>query len=330
MSTPEKEMTFGEAIKEAIAEEMRRDPTVFLMGEDVGKAGTVFKVLTGLHAEFGDERVIDTPIAEAGLVGLGVGAALTGSRPIVDVMFGDFITLAMDQIVNQAAKLRYMSGGQATVPLTIRTTMGAGRSSAAQHSQSLHAWLAHIPGLKVVIPSTPADAKGLFKTAVRDDNPVIIYEDKMMYALKGNVPTEEDYTIPFGQADIKREGDDVTFIATSSMVHVALEAANTLADQGISAEVVDPRTLVPLDEDTLIESVVKTTRAVIIDEGHRGFGITGELASIVYQGAFDYIDAPIVRLGAKDVPVPFSKPLEDATIPTSEDVIRAVLEMKIK
>ena len=330
MSTPEKEMTFGEAIKEAIAEEMRRDPTVFLMGEDVGKAGTVFKVLTGLHAEFGDERVIDTPIAEAGLVGLGVGAALTGSRPIVDVMFGDFITLAMDQIVNQAAKLRYMSGGQATVPLTIRTTMGAGRSSAAQHSQSLHAWLAHIPGLKVVIPSTPADAKGLFKTAVRDDNPVIIYEDKMMYALKGNVPTEEDYTIPFGQADIKREGDDVTFIATSSMVHVALEAANTLADQGISAEVVDPRTLVPLDEDTLIESVVKTTRAVIIDEGHRGFGITGELASLVYQGAFDYIDAPIVRLGAKDVPVPFSKPLEDATIPTSEDVIRAVLEMKIK
>ena len=209
MSTPEKEMTFGEAVKEAIAEEIRRDPTVFLMGEDVGKAGTVFKVLTGLHDEFGDDRIIDTPIAEAGLVGLGVGAALTGSRPIVDVMFGDFITLAMDQIVNQAAKLRYMSGGQATVPITIRTTMGAGRSSAAQHSQSLHAWLAHIPGLKVVIPSTPADAKGLFKSAVRDDNPVVIFEDKMMYALKGMVP-EDDYTIPFGQADIKREGDDVT------------------------------------------------------------------------------------------------------------------------
>ena len=257
MSTPEKEMTFGEAVKEAIAEEMRRDPNIFLMGEDVGKAGTVFKVLVGLHDEFGDERIIDTPIAEAGLVGLGVGAALTGSRPIVDVMFGDFITLAMDQIVNQAAKLRYMSGGQATVPITIRTTMGAGRSSAAQHSQSLHAWLAHIPGLKVVIPSTPADAKGLFKTAVRDDNPVVIYEDKMMYALKGMVPIE-DYTIPFGQADVKREGDDITLIATSSMVHVALEAASILAEQGISAEVVDPRTLVPLDADTLIESVVKT------------------------------------------------------------------------
>ena len=195
-----REMTYGEAVKEAIAEEMRRDPTVFLMGEDVGKAGTVFKVLLGLHDEFGDDRVIDTPIAEAGLVGLGVGAALTGSRPIVDIMFGDFITLAMDQIVNQAAKLRYMSGGQAIVPITIRSTMGAGRSSAAQHSQSLHAWLAHIPGLKVAIPSTPADAKGLFKTAVRDDNPVVIYEDKMMYALKGMVPTEEDYTIPFGQA----------------------------------------------------------------------------------------------------------------------------------
>jgi len=329
MSTSEKEMTFGEAVKEAMAEEMRRDPNVFLMGEDVGPAGTVFKVLTGLYDEFGPDRVIDTPIAEAGLVGLGVGAALTGMRPIVDVMFGDFITLAMDQIVNQAAKLCYMSGGQASVPLTIRTTLGAGRSSAAQHSQSLHAWLAHIPGLKVVIPSTPADAKGLFKSAVRDNNPVVIYEDKMMYALKGMVPTE-DYTIPLGQADIKREGDDVTFIATSSMVHVALEAASHLEEQGISAEVVDPRTLVPLDTETLIQSVIKTTRAVIIDEGHRGYGITGELASVVYQGAFDYIDAPIVRLGAMDVPIPFSKPLEDATIPTVEDVVKAVEDMKIR
>lgn len=329
MSTSEKEMTFGEAVKEAMAEEMRRDPNVFLMGEDVGPAGTVFKVLTGLYDEFGPDRVIDTPIAEAGLVGLGVGAALTGMRPIVDVMFGDFITLAMDQIVNQAAKLCYMSGGQASVPLTIRTTLGAGRSSAAQHSQSLHAWLAHIPGLKVVIPSTPADAKGLFKSAVRDNNPVVIYEDKMMYALKGMVPTE-DYTIPLGQADIKREGDDVTFIATSSMVHVALEAASHLEEQGISAEVVDPRTLVPLDTETLIQSVIKTTRAVIIDEGHRGYGITGELASVVYQGAFDYIDAPIIRLGALDVPIPFSKPLEDATIPTAEDVVKAVEDMKIK
>ncbi|MGA1197608.1 MAG: alpha-ketoacid dehydrogenase subunit beta [Candidatus Latescibacterota bacterium] len=330
MSTSEKEMTFGEAVKEAIAEELRRDPNVFLMGEDVGPAGTVFKVLTGLYDEFGPDRIIDTPIAEAGLVGLGVGAALTGMRPIVDVMFGDFITLAMDQIVNQAAKLCYMSGGQASVPLTIRTTLGAGRSSAAQHSQSLHAWLAHIPGLKVVIPSTPADAKGLFKSAVRDNNPVVIYEDKMMYTLKGMVPTDEDFTIPLGQADIKREGDDVTLIATSSMVHVALQAADHLAEQGIHAEVVDPRTLVPLDTETLIQSVIKTTRAVIIDEGHRGYGITGELASVVYQGAFDYIDAPIVRLGAMDVPIPFSKPLEDATIPTVKDVVQAVQDMKIK
>jgi pyruvate/2-oxoglutarate/acetoin dehydrogenase E1 component len=330
MSTSEKEMTFGEAVKEAIAEELRRDPNVFLMGEDVGPAGTVFKVLTGLYNEFGPDRIIDTPIAEAGLVGLGVGAALTGMRPIVDVMFGDFITLAMDQIVNQAAKLCYMSGGQASVPLTIRTTLGAGRSSAAQHSQSLHAWLAHIPGLKVVIPSTPADAKGLFKSAVRDNNPVVIYEDKMMYTLKGMVPTDEDFTIPLGQADIKREGDDVTLIATSSMVHVALQAADHLAEQGIHAEVVDPRTLVPLDTETLIQSVIKTTRAVIIDEGHRGYGITGELASVVYQGAFDYIDAPIVRLGAMDVPIPFSKPLEDATIPTVKDVVQAVQDMKIK
>lgn len=329
MSSSEKEMTFGEAIKEAIAEELRRDPTVFVMGEDVGKAGTVFKVLTGLYDEFGPDRIIDTPIAEAGLVGLGVGAALTGMRPIVDVMFGDFITLAMDQIVNQAAKLCYMSGGQASVPITIRTTLGAGRSSAAQHSQSLHAWLAHIPGLKVVIPSTPADAKGLFKSAVRDNNPVIIYEDKMMYTLKGMVPTK-DYTIPLGVADIKREGDDVTLIATSSMVHVALQAAQQLSEQNISAEVVDPRTLVPLDKNTLIQSVIKTTRAVIIDEGHRGYGITGELASTVYEGAFDYIDAPIVRLGAMDVPVPFSKPLEDATIPTAKDVVKAVQDMKIK
>ncbi|MSS71363.1 MAG: alpha-ketoacid dehydrogenase subunit beta [Candidatus Latescibacteria bacterium] len=326
MSTREKKMTFGEAVKEAMAEEMRRDPMVLLIGEDVGPAGGVFKILVGLFDEFGPERVIDTPIAEAGFVGIGVGAALTGMRPIVELMFGDFIALTMDQVVNQAAKLRYMSGGQAKVPLTIRATMGAGRSSAAQHSQSLHAWTSHIPGLKVVIPSTPADAKGLIKTAIRDDNPVIVYEDKMMYKLEGMVP-EGDYTIPFGKADVKREGDDVTLIATSSMVHVALNAAGMLAQQGISAEVVDPRTMVPLDREALVASVSKTGRAVIIDEGHRGFGVTGELASVVYEGAFDYLDAPIVRLGAMDVPVPFSKPLEDMTIPTEKDVVEAVMGM---
>ena len=323
MSSPEREITFGEAVKQGIAEEMRHDESVILMGEDIGSAGGVFKILVGLREEFGDQRVIDTPIAEAGYVGLAVGAALTGMRPIAEIMFGDFIALAMDQIVNQAAKIRYMSGGQATVPLTIRATMGAGRSSAAQHSQSLHAWASHVPGLKVVIPSTPKDAIGLFKTAVRDDNPVIVFEDKMMYAVKGMIPETID-PIPFGVADIKRPGKDVTLIATSSMVLVALEAAETLAGEGIDCEVIDPRTMVPLDRDTLIESVSRTGHAVIIDEGCQSFGVTAELASVVYEGAFDYLDAPVIRLGAMDVPVPFSKPLEDATIPTAETVISAV------
>ncbi|MBS11846.1 MAG: alpha-ketoacid dehydrogenase subunit beta [Gemmatimonadetes bacterium] len=326
MSTPEKQITFGEAVKQGIAEEMRRDESVIIMGEDIGSAGGVFKILVGLREEFGDDRVIDTPIAEAGYVGLGVGAALTGMRPIVEIMFGDFIALAMDQIVNQAAKLRYMSGGQATVPMTIRATMGAGRSSAAQHSQSLHAWAAHVPGLKVAIPSTPKDAIGLFKTAVRDDNPVVVFEDKMMYAIKGPVPEEVD-PIPFGVADVKRPGDDVTLIATSSMVLVALAAAEALAKDGIDCEVIDPRTMVPLDSDTLVESVSKTGHCVVIDEGCQSFGVTAELASVVYAGAFDFLDAPIVRLGAMDVPVPFSKPLEDATIPNEQDVITAVREM---
>ncbi|HCK12258.1 MAG TPA: alpha-ketoacid dehydrogenase subunit beta [Candidatus Latescibacteria bacterium] len=323
MSSLEKEITFGEAVKQGIAEEMRRDENIIMLGEDVGSAGGVFKILVGLREEFGDERIIDTPIAEAGYVGLAVGAALTGMRPIAEIMFGDFIALAMDQIVNQAAKLRYMSGGQAKVPLTIRATMGAGRSSAAQHSQSLHAWASHVPGLKVALPSTPKDAIGLFKTAVRDDNPVIVFEDKMMYAVKGTIPEVVD-PIPFGEADIKRPGTDVTLIATSSMVLVALAAAEELASEGISCEVIDPRTMVPLDRDTLIESVSRTGRAVIIDEGCQSFGVTAELASVVYDGAFDFLDAPILRLGAMDVPVPFSKPLEDVTIPNEQSVIKAV------
>ena len=323
MSSLEKEITFGEAVKQGIAEEMRRDENIIMLGEDVGSAGGVFKILVGLREEFGDERIIDTPIAEAGYVGLAVGAALTGMRPIAEIMFGDFIALAMDQIVNQAAKLRYMSGGQAKVPLTIRATMGAGRSSAAQHSQSLHAWASHVPGLKVALPSTPKDAIGLFKTAVRDDNPVIVFEDKMMYAVKGTIPEVVD-PIPFGEADIKRPGTDVTLIATSSMVLVALAAAEELASEGISCEVIDPRTMVPLDRDTLIESVSRTGRAVIIDEGCQSFGVTAELASVVYDGAFDFLDAPILRLGAMDVPVPFSKPLEDMTIPNEQSVIKAV------
>ena len=248
-----REITLGQAIREALAEEMRRDPRVFIMGEDVAEAGTAFKVLTGLVEEFGTSRVIDSPISEAGITGLGVGGAMTGMRPIVDIMFGDFITLAMDQIVNQAAKVHYMSGGKLKVPLVVRTTLGATRRTAAQHSQSLHAWVSHIPGLKVVLPSTPYDAKGLLKTAIRDDNPVIFFEDKMMYQLKGLVP-EGDYTIPFGVADIKRPGTDITLVATSSMVQVALEAAELLEKVDISAEVIDPRTTFPLDMVTLIDS----------------------------------------------------------------------------
>ncbi|MFN8457083.1 MAG: alpha-ketoacid dehydrogenase subunit beta [Anaerolineae bacterium] len=313
-----RELTFGEAVKEAIAEEMRRDPRVFMIGEDIAEAGTTFKVLTGLVEEFGPQRIIDSPISEPGIAGLGVGAAMTGMRPIVDIMFGDFITLTMDQMVNQAAKIHYMSGGKLKVPMVLRTTMGAGRRSAAQHSQSLHAWLSHIPGLKVAIPATPYDAKGLMKTAIRDDNPVAIFEDKMMYrTAKGPVPAEE-YTLPFGVADIKRPGDDITIVATSSMIYVALEAADLLAEIGLSAEVIDPRTTVPLDKATLIESAKKTSRAMVVDEGYHSYGVTAEIAAVIADGAFYYLDAPVKRLGAMDVPIPFSPVLEDITIPTAQ------------
>jgi pyruvate/2-oxoglutarate/acetoin dehydrogenase E1 component len=248
-----RELTFAQAVREALAEEMRRDSRVCILGEDVAEAGTPFKVLSGLVEEFGTNRVIDTPISEAGFTGVGVGAAMTGMRPVVDIMFGDFLTLAMDQLVNQAAKIHYMSGGKWKVPLVLRTTLGATRRSAAQHSQSLHAWVSHVPGLKVVLPSTPCDAKGLLKSAIRDENPVVFFEDKMMYKLKGFVP-DEDYTIPLGVADMKRAGEDITLVATSSMVQVALGAAELLEKIGISAEVIDPRTTWPLDEQTLIES----------------------------------------------------------------------------
>lgn len=313
-------ITFGEAIKEAIAEEMRRDQRVFIIGEDVAEAGTPFKVLLGLVDEFGKQRVIDSPISEAGIAGLGVGAAITGMRPIVDIMFGDFTTLTMDQMVNQAAKTHYMSGGKLKVPLVLRTTMGATRRSAAQHSQSLHAWLSHIPGLKVAVPATPYDAKGLWKTAIRDDNPIAIFEDKMMYTLKGPVP-EDDYTIPFGVADIKRAGSDITLVGTSSMVHIALEAAEKLTELGISAEVVDPRTTVPLDKQALIESAKKTSRVIVIDEGYEQYGATAEIASVIADGAFYYLDAPVKRMGAMNVPIPFSPVLEDMTVPTAEKTI---------
>jgi pyruvate dehydrogenase E1 component beta subunit len=318
-----RELTFGEAIREALAEELRRDPRVFLIGEDVAEAGTAFKVLTGLVEEFGPQRVLDSPISEPGITGLGVGAAMTGMRPVVDIMFGDFIGLVMDQVVNQAAKIHYMSGGKLKVPMVLRTTMGAGRRSAAQHSQSLHAWLSHIPGLKVVVPSTPYDAKGLMKSAIRDDNPVAVFEDKMMYrAIKGPVP-EADYTIPLGVADVKRAGEDLTIVATSSMVHTALEAAAQLAEIGLSAEVVDPRTLVPLDKQALIDSAQKTGHVIVVDEGYEQFGVTAELASIIADGAFYYLDAPVRRMGAMNVPVPFSPVLEDLTIPSPAGLVEA-------
>lgn len=315
-----KEMTLGHAIREALAEELRRDPRVFIIGEDVAEAGTPFKVLSGLVEEFGPSRIIDSPISEAGITGIGVGGAMTGMRPIIDIMFGDFIALTLDQIVNQAAKVHYMSGGKLKVPLVVRTTLGATRRTAAQHSQSLHAWVSHIPGLKVVLPSTPYDAKGLLKTAIRDDNPVIFFEDKMMYQLKGLVP-EEDYTIPFGVADIKRPGTDITIVATSSMVQVALAAAELLAKLDISAEVVDPRTMFPLDKQTMIESAKKTSRAIIVDEGYERYGVTAELAAVIAEGAFYYLDAPVKRIGAMDVPVPFSPVLEDLTVPTPAAVV---------
>jgi pyruvate dehydrogenase E1 component beta subunit len=321
-----RELTFGEAVKEAIAEEMRRDQRVVLLGEDVAEAGTAFKVLTGLVQEFGADRIIDTPISEAGFTGLGVGAAMTGLRPVVDIMFGDFLTLIMDQLANQAAKIHYMSGGKWKVPLVVRATLGATRRSAAQHSQSLHAWPSHVPGLKVVVPSTPHDAKGLMKTAIRDDNPVVFFEDKMQYRLKGPVP-EGEYTIPLGVADVKREGTDISLIATSSMVQIALGAAKMLEEVGVNAEVVDPRTMWPLDEKTLIESVKKTSRVIILDEGYGRYGVAAELAAVIAEGAFYNLDAPVTRMTAMHVPIPFSPPLEDVTVPTEKTVFETARKL---
>jgi pyruvate dehydrogenase E1 component beta subunit len=324
---PERIGTIREAINEALHEEMARDERIFVMGEDIGIAGGVFKVTAGLLDAFGEERVRDTPIAEAGIVGLAVGAAMTGMRPIVEIMFSDFTTLASDQLVNQAAKLRYMTAGQTTIPMVIRTAMGAGRRAAAQHSQSLQAWFCHIPGLKVVMPSTPADAKGLLKSAIRDDNPVIFMEDKMMYAQKGPIPNG-DYTVPLGQARIHREGRDATIICTSSMLYPTMEAAEILANDGIDVEVIDPRSLSPLDEETLVNSVLKTNHALVVDEGYQSFGVTAEIAARLQEKAFDYLDEPIRRLGAADVPVPFAPSLEDLTIPSTDRIVEIVREMR--
>jgi acetoin:2,6-dichlorophenolindophenol oxidoreductase subunit beta len=326
MSTPERIGTLRDAINEALHEEMQRDPTIIMMGEDVGLAGGVFKVTNGLLAAYGPERVFDMPIAEAGIVGLAVGAAMTGLRPIAEIMFSDFTTLASDQIVNQAAKLRYMTAGQTQVPMVVRTAMGAGRRAAAQHSQSLHAWYCHIPGLKVVLPSTPADAKGLLKSAIRDNNPVIFMEDKMMYNQKGPIP-EGDYTIPLGKARVHREGRHAVVVCTSSMLYPALEAAETLAKGGIEIMVIDPRTLSPLDTDPLIQAAKETGHVLIVDEGYLSFGVTAEIAARIQEGAFDYLDEPVRRLGALDIPVPFAPSLEDLTIPNAAQIVTIIQEM---
>ena len=322
-----REISYRDALREALREEMLRDPTVFLIGEDIGRYwGGAFKVTKGLAEEFGDERVRDTPISENAIIGVAVGAAITGMRPVAEIMFGDLTALAMDQIANQAAKIRYMFGGQAKVPLVIRTPFGGGVNIAAHHSQSLEAWFMHVPGLQVVVASTPYDAKGLLKTAIRNDNPVVFCEHKLLYPLTGPVP-EEEYTLPFGVADIKREGTDVTVVATLYMVHKALAAAEILAKEGISVEVVDPRTLVPLDKETITESVRKTGRVVIVTEDCKTAGVSAELAALIAEEALDYLDAPVKRVTTFDVPIPFSPPLENFVIPDEKRIIKAIKEI---
>lgn len=318
-----RQISFSEAIREAMCEEMRRDAAVFLMGEDVGVFNGVFGVSAGMLAEFGAERVRDTPISEGAIVGGGLGAALAGMRPIVEIMFADFVTVAMDQVVNQAAKARYMSGGKANVPLTIRLVNGAPGSAAAQHSQSPEAWFMNVPGLKIAIPSTPYDAKGLLKTAIRGEDPVLFFEHKMLYAMKGEVP-EEEYALPFGQAAIRREGTDATVIAIGGVLPAVEEAARRLAQAGISAEVIDPRTLVPLDAEALIKSVQKTHRAVIVHEAHRRAGPGAEIAAVLAEQAIGYLDAPILRVATKNVPFPYNPDLERFILPTVDDIVEAI------
>lgn len=321
------EITYAQAINDAISEEMRKDDTVFMMGEDIGLYCGAFGVSRGMIQEFGEERIIDTPIAEQAYVGAAVGAAMTGLRPIVELMFSDFMCVCFDELVNEAAKLRFMFGGKVKVPLVMRAAAGAGTGAAAQHSQSLEACLAHFPGLKVVIPSTPYDAKGLLKSAIHDDNPVMFLEQKKLYRTKGEVP-EEDYSIPLGVADIKREGQDCTIVTYGRMVQVCLEAAEALEKEGINIEIVDIRSLLPLDTDTIIQSVKKTKHVLIVHEAVQFGGFGGEICGqIADSEAFYYLDAPIKRLGGKSTPIPFNPKLEAETFPTVEKVIRAVKEL---
>jgi pyruvate/2-oxoglutarate/acetoin dehydrogenase E1 component len=322
-----RELSYAEAIREALRQEMQRDERVFIIGEDVGVYGGAFGVTLGLVEEFGAERVIDTPISELGIAGAITGAALTGMRPVGEIMFMDFTTLAAEQLVNQAAKIRFMFGGKATVPFVLRTPAGSGTGAAAQHSQSLENWFVHVPGLKVVMPGTPYDAKGLLIASIRDDNPVIFIEHKLLYKTKGPVP-EEPYTIPLGAAEVKREGRDLTIVATSVMLRRSLEAAEQLAQEGVEAEVVDPRTLKPLDEETIIRSVMKTGRVLIVHEACKTGGYGGELAAVIAgSAAFDYLDAPIVRLAGRDTPIPYNRTLEYHTVPQVENVVEAARQL---
>ena len=316
-------LSYREALNQAMREEMRRDAKIFLIGEEVGYYQGAFKVSKGFVEEFGPERVVDTPITEAGFTGLAIGAAMAGLQPIVELMTMNFGIVALDQIVNNAAKIRYMSGGQLAVPLVIRGPGSAAHQLGAQHSQSLESWFCHVPGLKVVAPATPQDAKGLLKSAIRDHNPIIFIEAQLLYSTKGEV-TEGDYTIPLGAAEVKREGRDVTIVAYSKMLLVALEAAAQLIREDIDVEVVDPRTLRPLDVPTIVQSVSKTGRLIIVEEGWRFCGLGAQIAESVYTAAFDCLDAPIVRVTGEDVPMPYSRPLEDAAIPDVARVVAAV------
>ncbi|KZL89674.1 alpha-ketoacid dehydrogenase subunit beta [Clostridium magnum] len=318
-----KTMTYMEALREAMRIKMKEDEKVLILGEDVGAFGGCFGLTAGLFDEFGDKRVKDTPISEGAIVGCAIGAAATGLKPIAEIMMGDFVTVAMDMLVNQAAKLRYMFGGKISLPMVVRLPGGAGLSAAAQHSQSLEAWLTHVPGIKVVYPSTPADAAGLLLTAIDDDNPVAFIEHKAMYGLKGEVP-DDIKPIPFGVADIKREGNDVTIIATGKMVHEALKAAEQLSKDGIEVEVVDPRTLFPLDKETIFNSVNKTGKVVVVTEENKRGGYGGEISAMISEEIFDSLDAPVVRIGALNTPIPFAPNLESYVIPASKDIVNWV------